>query len=83
MPYTYTPFRYPGGKTFLAGYLRAVVKANRLRDPIYAEPYCGGAGAALSLLFTEVVSDIYLNDLDPAIATFWRVCTEDPDSLCL
>ena len=63
MPVTYTPFRYPGGKNALAGYLRDVIKANGLRNPSYVEPYCGGAGAALNLLFSEVVSDIqYIGD---------------------
>ncbi len=59
MPATYTPLRYPGGKNALAGFLRDVIKANNLRNPNYVEPYCGGAGAALNLLFSEVVSDVY------------------------
>lgn len=82
MPYTYTPLRYPGGKNALAGYLREVMKANGLRYPNYVEPYCGGSGAALNLLFSEVVSDIYLNDIDPAIYSFWRFCLKDPEALC-
>ena len=79
MPSTYTPLRYPGGKNALAGYLREVIKANGLRDPNYVEPYCGGAGAALNLLFSEVVSDIYLNDIDLAIYSFWRYCISKPE----
>ena len=82
MPSTYTPLRYPGGKNALAGYLREVIKANGLRDPNYVEPYCGGAGAALNLLFSEVVSDIYLNDIDLAIYSFWRYCISKPEELC-
>jgi DNA adenine methylase len=35
------------------------------------EPYAGGASLALSLLFREQVSEVYLNDLDPAISAFW------------
>jgi DNA adenine methylase len=82
MPITYTPLRYPGGKNALAGYLRAVLIANRIRNAAYVEPYCGGAGAALNLLFSEVVSEVYLNDLDPAIYAFWRYCLDEPDALC-
>lgn len=82
MPVTYTPFRYPGGKNALAGYLREVIKTNRLANPSYVEPYCGGAGAALNLLFSEVVSDIYLNDIDRTIYAFWRFCLKEPENLC-
>jgi DNA adenine methylase len=82
MPVTYTPLRYPGGKNALAGFLRDVIKANSLRNPNYVEPYCGGAGAALNLLFSEVVSDVYLNDIDPAVYSFWRFCVSDPEEVC-
>jgi DNA adenine methylase len=37
----------------------------------YAEPFAGGAGLALPLLFNSHVSDVYLNDIDPAIWSFW------------
>ena len=82
MPITYTPLRYPGGKNALAGYLLEVLIKNDIRDATYVEPYCGGAGAALNLLFSEVVSEIYLNDIDPAIYAFWRYCLDAPDELC-
>jgi DNA adenine methylase len=82
MPVTYTPLRYPGGKNALAGFLRDVIKVNNLRNPNYIEPYCGGAGAALNLLFSEVVSDIYLNDIDAAVYSFWRFTVTDPEEMC-
>ncbi len=82
MPATYSPLRYPGGKNALAGFLRDVIKVNGLRNPNYVEPYCGGAGAALNLLFSEVVSDIYLNDIDAAVYSFWRFSITDPEEIC-
>ena len=82
MPCTYTPLRFPGGKSRLSGFLRDVIKANGLGNPLYVEPYCGGAGAALNLLFNEVVSDVHLNDLDRGIYSFWRFSTRDPEALC-
>ena len=36
------------------------------------EPYAGGCGLALSLLFSGFVSDIHINDIDPAIWSFWH-----------
>jgi DNA adenine methylase len=82
MPATYTPLRYPGGKNALAGFLRDVIKANGLRNPNYVEPYCGGAGAALNLLMCEVVSDVYLNDIDAAVYSFWRFSVTEPEEIC-
>jgi DNA adenine methylase len=38
----------------------------------YVEPFAGGAGVALSLLFDEYVDEIVLNDLDKGVAAFWR-----------
>jgi len=71
----YTPLRYPGGKAKLGSFLSAVIKANRLSDGAYAEPYAGGAGAAMYLLFRGFVSQVRLNDLDRAVAAFWRAVT--------
>lgn len=82
MPINHSPLRYPGGKAALAPFLKAVLSANGLKDVAYAEPYCGGAGAALELLFSEVADSIYLNDIDPAIFSLWRTIVRDPDGLC-
>jgi DNA adenine methylase len=72
MPAIYTPLRYPGGKSKLGPYLSSVLRANRLIGATYSEPYAGGAGAALYLLFRGYVTRIVLNDLDRAVVSFWR-----------
>lgn len=72
MPSTYTPLRYPGGKTKLGAYLAGVMRTNRLVDAGYAEPYAGGAGAGLYLLFRGYSSRLYLNDIDRGVIAFWR-----------
>ena len=82
MSTTDTPLRYPGGKSALAGFLARLANATGLRDPFYVEPYCGGAGAAVSLLLNEVVSDIFLNDIDRAIYCFWKAALVHTDVLC-
>jgi hypothetical protein len=55
--------------------------ANELIGGHYLEPYAGGAGVALSLLFDGVVEQIHINDADPAIAVFWRVASQQTDEL--
>lgn len=67
-----SPLRYPGGKASLAGLLAQTIKLNGLEGCPYYEPFAGGAGAALRLLREGIVSEVHLNDLDPAIAAFWR-----------
>ncbi|GAA1590176.1 DNA adenine methylase [Kribbella sancticallisti] len=71
--------RYPGGKAGLYPRLRQLIRENELAGCTYIEPYAGGAGAALGLLVTGQVGRIIINDLDPAIAAFWRTITQEPD----
>jgi DNA adenine methylase len=68
----YSPLRYPGGKSCLYGYLSSLIKKNNIKECSYIEPYAGGAGAALTLLFLEKVDSIVINDLDKAIYSFWK-----------
>lgn len=71
-----SPLRYPGGKARLAGYIDRLIGAQNPRPRHYAEPFCGGAGAALKLLVDGAVDRIHLNDADPGIAAFWRCVFE-------
>jgi DNA adenine methylase len=45
----------------------------------YVEPYAGGAGAGLALLFTGEVQHLVINDLDPCVYAFWRAAVDHPD----
>lgn len=67
-----SPLRYPGGKARVAPYLAELISAQLPRPSTYAEPFAGGAGAALRLMVDEVVRKIRINDLSPGIAAFWR-----------
>lgn len=68
----YSPLRYPGGKAFLASELERIIEAIGPNKPIYVEPYAGGAGIALYLLFADKVRRIVINDLDEPIYAFWK-----------
>lgn len=76
-----TPLRYPGGKGKFAHFIKRVFEVNDLLDGHYAEPYAGGAGVALELMFHEYASIIHINDLDPAIYAFWQSAVHHTDSL--
>ena len=75
---TLTPLRYPGGKSALAGLLGSIRRINGLGDTAIAEPFAGGAGASLALLYLEEASRIYINDADQAIYSFWSTLVTRP-----
>ena len=77
-----SPLRYPGGKARLAPYLARLIEAQQPRPRQYAEPFAGGAGAALHLLRDGSVDYIHLNDLNPGIAAFWRASLDFPNEFC-
>lgn len=78
----YSPLRYPGGKSCIFPFMSKFFYENDMIGVSYAEPYAGGAGLALRLLFEEYVDHIFINDLDPAIYTFWKVILERPIEFC-
>jgi DNA adenine methylase len=78
----YTPLRYPGGKGKLAGYIKELMKENKLLDGEYAEPYAGGAAIGLELLFHDYVSRIHINDLSRPVHAFWHSVLHRTDELC-
>lgn len=77
----YTPLRYPGGKARLGPWLAEVLRHNKISGGLYAEPYAGGAGAALYLLMRGYVDHIRINDADPVIFAFWYAATKNTKRL--
>ncbi|GAA1133115.1 DNA adenine methylase [Nocardioides aquiterrae] len=77
-----SPLRYPGGKAKMSAFLREVIELQDHRVTTYAEPYAGGAGAALYLLSQGVVGRIALNDLNIGVAGFWNAVFRESTHLC-
>jgi DNA adenine methylase len=77
----FSPLRYPGGKGKLAAFVAEVVKANRLSDGLYVEPYAGGAAVAWELLLTGVVRNVAINDVSWPIYAFWKCVLDRTDDL--
>lgn len=78
----YSPLRYPGGKNCIFPFISKLFYENQMLGFGYAEPYAGGAGLALRLLFEGYVDHIYINDLDNSIYSFWKCIIENPDEFC-
>lgn len=77
-----SPLRYPGGKLKVVDYVKRLFEVNDLCDGTYIEPYAGGASVALSLLFSEYVGKIRINDIDRSIYAFWYSVLNETDALC-
>jgi DNA adenine methylase len=79
MATSHSPLRYPGGKQILARVLAHLITLNGREGGIYAEPYAGGAGAALALLYGGYVRSLMLNDADPRVYAFWMSVTRQTE----
>ena len=77
-----TPLRYPGGKQKIAPFIIEILKENDLVGGQYVEPYAGGAGVAIELLLSDVVSHIHLNDSSPAVFSFWHSIINETEEFC-
>jgi DNA adenine methylase len=63
----------------MEGLLREIRRLNGWGDMRIAEPFAGGAGASLELLFDEDVPGVGINDADPAIFAFWDSLLKWPE----
>jgi len=82
VPVTDSPLRYPGGKTQLCPLVIDIARVNGLYGGVYAEPFAGGAGIAWKLLLNGDMTEVWLNDIDPALWAFWHTVVHNPDPLC-
>ena len=55
----------------MADLLSQIRRLNCLGNLSIAEPFAGGAGASLALLYLEETRQIFINDADTAIHDFW------------
>ena len=74
-----SPLRYPGGKALMTNFFIELFRLNGLQDVVYAEPYAGGAGAAINLLLQDKVSYIMINDANIGVFSFWHSLIHDSE----
>lgn len=78
-----SPFRYPGGKTWLVP--RVLDHLRKLACPptIFIDPFLGGGSVPLAALVEGLVERAVLCEIDPAIAAVWKVIfSKDHEHLC-
>lgn len=67
-----SPFRYPGGKTWLVPRVRQwLLNVGPIAE--FIEPFCGGAIVGLSVAFEQLAQHVTLLEIDPQVAAVWRV----------
>ncbi|MCI2185072.1 DNA adenine methylase [Bifidobacterium tibiigranuli] len=81
MPITYTPFRYPGGKSKIFPLVHDIIADSGLTGCTYAEAFCGGAGLAIKLLLKGDVNEVILNDIDPSVFSMWDMVLHHSEEL--
>lgn len=68
-----SPFRYPGGKTWLVPYIRAWLRSLPSRPAIFCEPFAGGAIVGLTVAFESLADRVLLVELDSEVAAVWKI----------
>lgn len=68
-----SPFRYPGGKTWLVPIVRQWLKQNGTSTNLLIEPFVGGGIVSLTAAFEKLANHVTMVELDEEIAAVWEV----------
>jgi DNA adenine methylase len=67
-----SPFRYPGGKTWLVPCVRRWLRSLPRRPAVLVEPFAGGAIVGLTAAFENLADRVVLVELDEDVAAAWQ-----------
>lgn len=67
-----SPFRYPGGKTWLVPQIRHWLGGKKKRPAEFIEPFAGGAITGLTVAFERLAKHVILFELDADVASVWQ-----------
>lgn len=67
-----SPFRYPGGKTWLVPRIRQWLRSLSVRPAEFIEPFAGGAIVGLTVAFEDLADHVTLVELDDQVAAVWK-----------
>lgn len=72
-----SPFRYPGGKTWLIPYIRSWFRSFNETPAVLIEPFAGGAIVGLTAAFENLAKRTVLVELDSDVAAVWKTIISD------
>ena len=67
-----SPFRYPGGKTWLIPYIRQWLWHMPERPALLVEPFAGGGIVSLTAIFEDLADRVLMVELDERVASVWK-----------
>lgn len=68
-----SPFRYPGGKTWLVPRVRQWLSRLAHKPAFFGEPFAGGGIVGLSVIFENLADMLTLVECDENISAVWQV----------
>ncbi len=66
-----SPFRYPGGKTWLVPRVREWLTSRTNRPTEFIEPFAGGGIVSLTVAFEQLAERVTMVELDENVAAVW------------
>ena len=72
-----SPFRYPGGKTWLVPRVRQWLHSLPNQPETFIEPFCGGGIISLTVAAEGLADRVVMVELDADVAAVWQVCLGD------
>ena len=66
-----SPFRYPGGKTWLVPRIRQWLTSQFPKPQFFIEPFAGGAITGLTVAFENMAGSVILVEKDEQVAAVW------------
>ncbi|HYA43052.1 MAG TPA: DNA adenine methylase, partial [Syntrophobacteraceae bacterium] len=77
-----SPFRYPGGKTWLIPEIKKWLRSIGYRPAVFVEPFAGGSIASLTVAVFSLADKVVMVELDGDVAAVWEVILDDAEWLC-
>jgi DNA adenine methylase len=77
-----SPFRYPGGKTWLVPKIKEILLNLERIPAFFIEPFAGGAIIGLTVAAERLADMVILVELDDGVAAVWETILNEPEPLC-
>lgn len=71
-----SPFRYPGGKTWLVPEIRRWLQLSKRTPSTFCEPFVGGGMAGLTVAAEGLAEHVFMGELDADVAAVWKTLLE-------
>ena len=78
-----SPFRYPGGKTWLVPHVRKWLKSLDSVPTDFVEPFVGGGIISLTVAAERLADRVTMVELDKQVAAVWHTIINDNEGLWL